>query len=122
MNVTYRVDKEILYIAVEGRIDASNAAEAEEKIFEQFPATLNVDLPGTYALTQTTDFGKKIEENVYVKIPSAESNVREVKDALAEPYIEEKKVKLYDDLLLYFAATLVALLFIEWWLQSRENM
>ena len=33
MNVTYRIDKNILYIAVEGRIDASNAAEAEEKIF-----------------------------------------------------------------------------------------
>ena len=33
MNVTYRVDKDILYISVEGRIDASNAAEAEEKIF-----------------------------------------------------------------------------------------
>ena len=33
MNVTYRVDKDILYIAIEGRIDASNAAQAEEKIF-----------------------------------------------------------------------------------------
>ena len=33
MDVTYRADKEILYIAVEGRIDASNAAAAEEKIF-----------------------------------------------------------------------------------------
>ena len=33
MNVSYRLDKEILYIAVEGRIDAGNAAEAEEKIF-----------------------------------------------------------------------------------------
>ena len=33
MDVTYRIDKEILYIAVDGRIDASNAAEAEEKIF-----------------------------------------------------------------------------------------
>ena len=33
MNVTYRLDKDILYIAIEGRIDASNAAEAEEKIF-----------------------------------------------------------------------------------------
>ena len=33
MDVTFRVDKDILYIAVEGRIDASNAAEAEEKIF-----------------------------------------------------------------------------------------
>ena len=33
MNVTYRIDKDILYIAVEGRVDASNAAEVEEKIF-----------------------------------------------------------------------------------------
>ena len=32
MDVTYRIDKDILYIAVDGRIDASNAAEAEEKI------------------------------------------------------------------------------------------
>ena len=33
MDVTYRLDKDILYIAVEGRIDASNAPAAEEKIF-----------------------------------------------------------------------------------------
>lgn len=33
MNVTYRTDKNILYVALEGRIDASNAALAEEKIF-----------------------------------------------------------------------------------------
>ena len=34
MNITYRTDKNILYISVEGRIDASNAGIAEEKIFE----------------------------------------------------------------------------------------
>ena len=33
MNVTYRTDKDILYIALEGRIDASNAPVAEERIF-----------------------------------------------------------------------------------------
>ena len=33
MNVTYRLDKNIIYIAIEGRIDASNASVAEEKIF-----------------------------------------------------------------------------------------
>ena len=33
MNVTYRIDKDILYIAIEGRVDASNATIAEEKIF-----------------------------------------------------------------------------------------
>ena len=34
MDVTYRIDKDILYIAVEGRVDASNAADAEKRIFE----------------------------------------------------------------------------------------
>ena len=33
MDVTYRIDKDILYIALEGRIDASNANIVEEKIF-----------------------------------------------------------------------------------------
>ena len=33
MNITYRTDKSIIYIAVDGRIDASNAASAEEQIF-----------------------------------------------------------------------------------------
>ena len=34
MDVTYRIDKNILYIAVEGRVDASNAAAAEEAIYD----------------------------------------------------------------------------------------
>ena len=34
MNITFRIDKDILYIAIEGRIDASNSPLAEEKIFE----------------------------------------------------------------------------------------
>ena len=33
MDITYRVDSNIVYIALNGRIDASNAAAAEEKIF-----------------------------------------------------------------------------------------
>ena len=33
MNVTYRIDKDILYIALAGRIDATNANDAEEKMF-----------------------------------------------------------------------------------------
>ena len=32
MNITYRTDKDILYIAIEGRIDASNSTPAEERI------------------------------------------------------------------------------------------
>ena len=45
MCITHRTDKNILYIAVEGRIDASNAAAAEEQIFsirKQYPGTHTV--------------------------------------------------------------------------------
>ena len=45
MDVTYRLDKDILYIAVEGRIDASNAAAAEEKIF-----SIKKDNPGKHVV------------------------------------------------------------------------
>ena len=45
MNVTYRIDKDILYIAVEGRIDASNAVQAEEKIF-----AIKNDNPGKHTV------------------------------------------------------------------------
>ena len=34
MEITHRTDKEILYIAIEGRLDASNAADTENRIFE----------------------------------------------------------------------------------------
>lgn len=33
MDITYRIDKDILYVAIAGRIDATNASEAEEKVF-----------------------------------------------------------------------------------------
>ena len=45
MNVAYRIDKDILYIAIEGRIDASNAAQAEEKIF-----AIKNDNPGKHTV------------------------------------------------------------------------
>ena len=45
MNVTYRVEKDILYVAIEGRVDASNAAEAEEKIF-----SVKRDHPGKHTV------------------------------------------------------------------------
>lgn len=45
MNVTFRLDKDILYIAIEGRIDASNAAQAEEKIFN-----IKNDNPGKHTV------------------------------------------------------------------------
>ena len=45
MDITYRTDKDILYIAINGRIDASNAATAEEKIFN-----IKLDNPGKHTV------------------------------------------------------------------------
>ena len=45
MNITYRIDKDILYIAIEGRVDASNAASVEEQIF-----AIKNDNPGKYVV------------------------------------------------------------------------
>ena len=45
MDVTYRIDREILYIALAGRIDASNAAAAEEMIFR-----IKNDNPGKHTV------------------------------------------------------------------------
>ena len=45
MEITYRIDKDILYISIEGRIDASNAALAEEKVF-----AIKNDNPGKHTV------------------------------------------------------------------------
>lgn len=45
MDITYRIDKDILYIAINGRIDASNANAAGEKIF-----SIKNDNPGKHTV------------------------------------------------------------------------
>ncbi len=45
MEISYRLDKDILYLAIDGRIDASNAAVAEEKIF-----AIKAENPGTHTV------------------------------------------------------------------------
>ncbi len=77
---------------------------------------------GVPIMTQTTDYGKLIEESIYVKIPASESNIWAEGDALRNPYREKEEEDYFDDLLLYIAAALVAVLFLEWWLQSRDAM
>ena len=90
--------------------------------FEQFPAVLKMDKPGTYVLKQKTFTGKDVTEYIYVTIPSSESNIFATSDTLENPYRLEEENEYFKDLLLYIAIALVSLLFIEWWLQSRETM
>ncbi|MBE6585326.1 MAG: VWA domain-containing protein [Ruminococcaceae bacterium] len=92
-----------------------------DETFTEFPATVQLETPGVYTVTQTPLSGVEIVENFYVRIPAAESNILSVEDALENPvfYVAEDNTDL--DLLLYLAIALVALLFAEWWLHTREQ-
>ena len=87
----------------------------------EFPGKLVLKNPGVYTVTQMPISGKEVVENFYVRIPAAESNTAAVEDVLTNPYYLEKDDMGDVDLLFYFAAALVALLFVEWFLQSREQ-
>ena len=93
-----------------------------EMSFDTFPAYITVSVPGTYMMTQTTFTGKEIVERIYVRVPEEECNIKKVGEAIAEPYKAEDESDFFKDLLLYIAAGLVALLFIEWWLKGRDSM
>lgn len=91
------------------------------QVFDNFPSTLKMDLPGTYTLTQTTYTNKEITESIHVRIPESECDIWKVEEVLKEPYKPAEKTIFYDDLLVYIAAALVAVLFLERLLQSRDS-
>ena len=92
-----------------------------ETEFTEFPGSLTLTKPGVYTVSQTPISGEEVIENFYVQVPTSESNVAETDTVLLNPYFVEVEDNVDQDLLLYFALALVALLFIEWWLQSREH-
>ncbi len=112
-NITLNARGQELYVSF---------GDEEPIMYNQFPATLKVNMPGTYVLTQTTFAGKDIMESIYVKMPAQESDVWAKGEALDNPYTDLTKEDYFKDLLLYVAAALVALLFIEWWLKGQESM
>lgn len=96
---------------------------------DDLPASVHLVFPGNYTvmqkkITYDTNFGTPIEKIIhtdfYVTIPNIESNIIKEIDALPNVYVMKKDVIDDLDLLIYLAAALVALLFIEWWLQARE--
>ena len=89
--------------------------------FEEIPFEIALSACGTYTIRQTLLSGTVDVSNIYVKMPSDQSNIFRTVDALEgvaakAPDREEDK-----DLVVYVAAALIALMFIEWWLQSREH-
>ena len=77
--------------------------------------------PGTYTVSQTLMSDERKDEYFYCRIDSYESDIFKVEDRLDGPTVDNNFVRDDLDLLLWFAIALVALLFIEWLLQAREN-
>ncbi len=102
----------------------ANSGEGDEVKFETFPAQMVLKQPGAYTTIQPSTHGDDafVVENFFVTVPSLESNITKTVDALPEFSVQPKMEKTFDDLLVYFAAALTALLFLEWWLHSREHL
>jgi len=95
----------------------------EEIAFEGATGELVVSRPGTYTVTQKPMQGEElIIENFFVRIPNAESNI--TKQVAELPMLDvDKQVEIeYQDMLFYFAIALVALMFAEWFLQSKKSL
>ena len=89
---------------------------------DTFPSTLTVTSPGVYTVSQTLMSEKDLIDTFFVKIPASESNTELVEDTLKNPiFIEKKEIEDFD-LVMYFAILMAALLFMEWWLHSREQI
>jgi hypothetical protein len=93
----------------------------KETELRTFPDTMLLKTPGLYKISQTPISGEEVSEYFYVKLPASESNITASEDALSNPFFVEREEIDNQDLLLYFALALVALLLAEWWLQSREQ-
>lgn len=99
-----------------------SAPDGTKTDLANLPAPLTLKKPGSYTTSQQSmREGTYIVENFFVKIPNFESNVTKVVDSLPVIEVGQTVEKGFDDLILYFAIALVALLFLEWLLQAREH-
>ena len=97
--------------------------DGKEYRYDEISANgLILSAPGAYTAMQDSLREEIIIEEFFVKVPEIESNVTKQVDALPEISAPKTYTHGYDDLLVYFAIALTALLFIEWWLHSREQI
>ena len=111
-------------IQLNGRADFLEVSDPTglKQTITPIPADYNLTAPGTYTITQYPISGTPSIDSIFVKIPAEESNINLVESKLVNPYFYSDADDLNIDLLFYFALAMVALLFIEWWLKSREQI
>jgi len=92
-----------------------------EQEFNSFPAYLKLSAPGTYTMEQQMLSDEKLTEKIYVRIPLAESNIRLQGESIVEPYKINSNEDFLEDILLYLAIAIVALMFFERLLRNSKN-
>jgi hypothetical protein len=117
----YEVNETITLNARSDKLSLTSLDKKVELEFTEFPATLTLTTPGSYTLTQTPLSAVAQVEQFYVRMPKGESNIFRVEDSLYELIVPVKKDIDNLDLLVYFAAALVALIFAERILQAQEG-
>lgn len=118
---SYEVGEEIGLNARGSKLDLMRPGAEEREEFTELPAKITAATPGSYTVTQYSLREELIEDRFYVSIANSESDITKEVDALPVLNVVEKTETMDKDLLIYIAAALVALLFVEWWLQAREN-
>ena len=117
----FEVGEQISVNARSTSLTVSSNSGMSEKVVTQLPSTITLDRPDVYRFSQTTYFGKVLNEFIYVKVPTAESNIFATGTSLKSIYLDtSSETRMYQDLLVYFAAAMLALLFTEWFLQTYD--
>ncbi len=107
------------YLSGDPEKDSTVYVESETT---KFPIGIVAEKAGRYEISQKMLSGETLSTQFYVKMPSAESNTEKVVEVIVKPLVVEVPQQVDEDLLIYFAAALVALLFAEWWLQQRGQV
>lgn len=104
------------------RLTVSDSYGTEETVITDLPSYIRLDKPGTYRFSQTNYFGKILPDDyIFVQMPDAESNIFATGISLKPVYLDKSEEdQPYQDLLVYLAAAMLALLFTEWFLQTHE--
>lgn len=116
----YEIGETATFNSFSNSVDCSTPAYSVEH-YSEFPASIYLDQVGTFTLTQSMLSGQVVSTKFYVKTPANESNILRTEDELEQPYVVKQTDNFDKDLLIWFAAALTALLFVEWWLQSRDQ-
>ena len=97
-------------------------ADGRVEQLTEFPYDLKATLPGYYSTTEKWLTSERpVTKYFFVKMPSSQSNVVAQEESLKrlDNVVPQKQAD--ESLLVYFAAVMVGLLFVEWWLQNRDK-